>query len=570
MKTSLLLTASAFIGIASAAPLIPRQNAINWSPCTDTRYPLLCATINVPLNHLDKNDQRTIPIAISKYSASKPSKGVVVVNPGGPGGRGRNLAFEIGTLFDQLLDSSYDVVGFDPRGTNSSIPMQCFENPGISAYFNGQEFMGVVGKPGGATKETFAAYAEVGAKGCQKFSAFNGEWGKYLSGATTARDMDKIREALGQDVLNFFAYSYGSYLAMTYANLFPDRVGRFAIDGIVEATSWTKGPLDSARDEYADTNEVFEAFAHECAIAGPSVCPLAILPSKVQVDGNFDGERGPGKKLAASLRKAIEGFTPQASINAPLPGVVTSDQIIDFVFNGLYSPEFWPDIYNLLANLLIQGSPDIFRAEYINQTPPSPRICPSKEPSQFRYVFLNGRCNDGEDLTNLSIDEISDRASRPDRTSWLALRPAVRIGLFCKHVPRPIERYTGPWTPPKLKNKILILSATLDPITPLSSAKKLHASLKPQDNSYLLIQKSYGHTTSAQPSMCTLRALASYFSTGTIPDTDKNGIANCASVTSPFPNAANVTRRADADEQQLKKARVLAANLAKLAWETAY
>ncbi|KAJ3100504.1 hypothetical protein HDU97_002186 [Phlyctochytrium planicorne] len=526
----------AAISFTTALPTTdPPTDPIEWSQCTETDLkPLLCATINVPLNHLDKNDTRTIPVALSKYQATNPSQGAILVNPGGPGSPGRRFGADIGSIFSGFLNGSFDVIGFDPRGIGASFPVICSSNAAIHVNFDQQDFIGIPGTTGSITKEGYAAVGELIAKSCQTHSAFAGEWLKYISTASTARDMEAIRKALGQELMNYYGISYGSLLGLTYANLFPGRVGRFIIDGIVDTTSLNI--FEFGKTRLKDTNKVLEAFCHECILAGPTLCPLAELPSKFPVKGNFDGERGPAKKLAESLKDAIQNFQPLAAADAIFPGIVQSPQIVTYLSNILTGPLVWQNTSVILSDLLIKRDPTPFRNNVIRAVPD---FCPAQDYSGLNGVFAV-LCNDIEDVSNLSFDEIVERSNDPDRVTWLGQRINLKLVLTCKHWPRPVERYTGPWNS-KMKNKILIVSNTLDPLTPLVNAKKIHDLLFPQNSSLLLIQEAYGHTSGSQPSFCTLQALTNYVLTGELGNSDKKGVANCISPGPIFrqPSMAN-------------------------------
>ncbi|KAJ3100502.1 hypothetical protein HDU97_002184 [Phlyctochytrium planicorne] len=535
MKTSLVIAVAATVAasrVGSAAPLVERADSINWAPCTDLPAPTLCSTLFVPLNHLDKNDNRTIPIAVTKYPATKPSKGAILVNPGGPGGSGRAFARSIGRRLVTAIDNSWDMIGFDPRGVGQSQSVICAETAALQQNFDGQEFIGVPGKPGSVNKETYAAYAEVLAKRCQKWSAYNGEYVKHISTAATARDMDLIREALGQELMNYMGYSYGTFLGMTYANMFPEKIGRFVIDGVVDPVYYTTDIFLKYKFGLQNTNELFEGFCQECALAGPAKCQLANLPSKYPVDGTFDGETGPGKKLAASLKYALENFKSVAAFNSEFPGVVKGYDVIGFIFSRLYGPSRWVDTYQILADLLLNNKPESFRDAWTGGVPD---FCPTENVGN--NGFYSVRCSDAEDLREKSFDEIVERAANADRSSWLGQKPSLGDALVCKHWTRPVDRYEGPWNN-KMKNKILVVSSTLDPVTPLYNAKKVHSILSANNDSYLIIQKGYGHCSLGQPSTCTLKAIGNYLFNGTLLNEGKGATTNCVSDTPVFPKTS--------------------------------
>ncbi|KAJ3100505.1 hypothetical protein HDU97_002187 [Phlyctochytrium planicorne] len=542
--TSTVLIASAVSSVVAAPALNERDaaSAINWQPCTADDLKglgLLCGALQVPVNYLDKSDNRTFALALSKFPATKPSRGAILVNPGGPGGKGLRFARSVARRLATALDGSFDIIGFDPRGIGASQSIVCYANPSLRLNFDGQEFAAARQS---VSAETFDAFAAIRANGCQKYSAYNGEWSKYISTAYTARDMDSVREALGQDVLNYIGFSYGTVLGMTYVNMFPDRVGRVIIDGVADITTWTSDTFTYNKEAIQDTNEVLRGFATECANAGVDLCPLADLVNKVQLKETFTGPNVAGKQLYASIRKALEDLKPMPALDAAFPGVLKPTDVSFFLFSLLYGPANWQATAPLLADVLINKNPNEFRDNVFDAS----NFCPATDDSANNGYYAV-RCSDCEDLSKFSLNDIVQGTERADRVSFLVRGSALDEVATCRHWSRPVERYTGPFNK-KLRNKILILSATLDPVTPLASAKKVHSLLFPQQSSYLIVQKSLGHCSIAQPSSCTLKAVGNYLFNGTLLNEDKNGMANCVADTPIFKPAAASFAKSEGNE----------------------
>ncbi|KAJ3100501.1 hypothetical protein HDU97_002183 [Phlyctochytrium planicorne] len=529
MKVSGILLASAAIAVSSvsAVAVSPRDDAaINWQPCVAPALSgLLCASLLVPVNYLDKNDNRTFALGLSKLPAAKPSRGAILVNRGGPGGSGLSFAKSVGRRLATALDDSFDIIGFDPRGIATSQPIICFQSPSLRVNFDGQEF---IAARGSVTPETFDAFAEIRAKGCQKWSAYDGEWSKYISTAATARDMDSVRQALGQDVLNYIGYSYGTILGMTYVNMFPDRVGRVIIDGVADIVTWTSDTFTYNKEALVDTNKVLLGFSTECANAGAELCPLAPLVDKVQLTETFSGPDAAAKRLYASLKKALDDFKPTAATSAAFPGVVKPSDVKSYIFSLLYGPSGWQESSKLLASLLIDNDPNPFRDDNFDAS----NFCPLKDSSAGNGYYAV-RCSDAEDLSAYTVDDIVAKSERADRVTFLARGSALDEILTCRHWSRPVDRYAGPFNK-KLNNKILILSSTADPVTPLPSARKVHSLLYPQQSSYLVQHHGYGHCSIAQPSTCTLKAVGNYLFNGTLLNEGKGGVTDCFADTPIF------------------------------------
>lgn len=183
-----------------------------------------CATVSVPLDYRAPSGAK-IDIAISRIKASNPAKrrGVLLLNSGGPGGRGLDMPRFALALFPQSIAETYDLIGFDPRGVGRSAPITCGLTPEqASETFPQLEQDG--------SFEATATFARDVADGC---AASAGPVLPFITTANTARDMDRIRIALGETKVSYFAYSYGAYLGAAYASLFPNRTDRFVLDSAI-------------------------------------------------------------------------------------------------------------------------------------------------------------------------------------------------------------------------------------------------------------------------------------------------------------------------------------------------
>ncbi|TDB86519.1 alpha/beta hydrolase [Actinomadura sp. KC216] len=200
-----------------------------------------CAQLEVPLDH-DRPYGRKISIAVSrfKHTDEKNYRGVLFVNPGGPGGSGLAyapaLARWIGGTGHADVAAKYDIIGFDPRGVGSSKPaLTCdphYSDPIRPDYVPGSW----------KEEQVWIAKSKKYAQDCAK------KFGWLLPHMRTtdaARDVDAIRAALGQKKINWYGFSYGTYLGATYATLFPSRVDRFVMDGNVNPkTVWYDAQLE--------------------------------------------------------------------------------------------------------------------------------------------------------------------------------------------------------------------------------------------------------------------------------------------------------------------------------------
>lgn len=231
---TLLRTFVASVGVLAAVAVgTPTQAAeptptLDWKPCpTDNTPRLECATLRVPLDYADP-DGRTIRLAISRLPSDEPSqrRGVLLLNPGGPGGPGTSMPDELvaNGIPREVLDS-YDLIGFDPRGVGRSTPVSCDltddQTPTGNLPTHPVDAADVAERA-----EVVRTVAE------QCASADTDGVLPHIGTANTARDMDRIRVALGVERISFYGVSYGSYLGAVYATLFPERTDRIVLDSL--------------------------------------------------------------------------------------------------------------------------------------------------------------------------------------------------------------------------------------------------------------------------------------------------------------------------------------------------
>ena len=214
----------------SATPPRPRTPSLVWGACpTGTPAPQLCAELTVPLDYRSATG-RTIKVEVSRIPAAKPEqrKGVLMVNGGGPS-TSLDVPSLFGSLLAQEIRDSYDLVAFDPRGIGHSTPINCGRT--VDEMVRDQQ-LGLLSFPapdGSISKNV--AYSRRMAKQCASNS---GDLLPHLTTANIARDMDRIREALGERTVSYYGISWGTYLGSIYRALFPQRVDRMVIDSSVD------------------------------------------------------------------------------------------------------------------------------------------------------------------------------------------------------------------------------------------------------------------------------------------------------------------------------------------------
>ncbi|WP_308797673.1 alpha/beta fold hydrolase [Agromyces silvae] len=272
-----------------------------------------CARLEVPMDYADR-EGATASVAVVRIPARGESLGPLLFNPGGPGGSGLIGTVAASALMSEsAITERFDLVGFDPRGVGATEPaVDCRltdDSPEAAALL--QQLGSVTPS---LTEADTTALAERCADGSGGMDAL-----AHVGTRTTANDMDVLREALGEDELNFLGQSYGTRLGAVYAEQFPNRVRAMVLDGAFDPDLSSQDRLLAS---YVGFQSAFDAMAAACAAEAD--CPLGTDPA---------------------------GWTPTLqSIIQPLGAnpVPAADTELDFnlaisgVMAGLYLPELWP------------------------------------------------------------------------------------------------------------------------------------------------------------------------------------------------------------------------------------
>jgi pimeloyl-ACP methyl ester carboxylesterase len=225
---------------AWAHPAPRSAPAINWGTCTDPDLASAgaqCGFLSVPMDYQRPNGTK-IQLAVSRVRHSTPDsqyQGVMLTNPGGPGGSGLSLS-TYGQYVPNGAGDAYDWIGFDPRGVGSSKPaISCLPN-----YFSPNRPDYTPSTP--ALEHTWLARSKAYASAC---GANAGALLNHMTTIDSARDMDSIRAALGASQINYYGFSYGTYLGQVYSTLYPHRVRRMVLDSTVDPRKvWYQANLD--------------------------------------------------------------------------------------------------------------------------------------------------------------------------------------------------------------------------------------------------------------------------------------------------------------------------------------
>lgn len=215
-----------------AAPPSPRATApvppIHWGRCDDDVLEVAhaqCGMLTVPLDHADP-DGPTIRLAVARVLHTRsPYRGVVLTNPGGPGGSGTTLA-RLGAYVPGRVGATYDWYGVDPRGVGESQPaLTC--DPSYFAW-DRPPYVPRTSRLMRAWRARTERYADdCGSAAARRLLP-------HLRTTDTAADLDLLRQAIGADRITYYGFSYGTYLGQVYATLYPDRVRALVLDGVID------------------------------------------------------------------------------------------------------------------------------------------------------------------------------------------------------------------------------------------------------------------------------------------------------------------------------------------------
>jgi pimeloyl-ACP methyl ester carboxylesterase len=482
-------------GAASAAgPVVPGRSALHWHACTGQAAQQgvpKCTTLSVPVDYA-KPGGRHISLALDMVPATAPKskqQGILLVNPGGPGGSGLSLAAEVAQGLSPGVAAQYDIVGFDPRGVGSSVPaLSC--DPG---FFGGPRPNYIPANP--AAEQVLINRAKTYAADCGK------RFGWLLPHMTTqdtARDMDAIRAAFGVSKINYYAFSYGTYLGQVYATLFPDRVRRMVLDSVVDPTGvW-----------YADN--VDQDFAFQGRME-------AFFAWVAKYDETYHLGSTAAQVQAAWYRARNQ------LLAHPVNGTIGADEFDDTFLQGGYLDELWPGFAQALSSYLNEGQVGDLITQYQGY---------GKQGENEFAVYNAVQCSDVGWPRNWSF-WTSDTERIYAKAPFQAWDNAW-FNAACAFWP-----VQGPAKPLQIKGAglpgILMLQGTLDPATPYAGAQDAHKLLP---SARMVVVKGGGNhgQSMEQPSnSCVQGYLNAYLATGALPSTPGTVNATCPAVPAPAP-----------------------------------
>lgn len=464
--------------VGPPAALAKTPGGLEWADCGDG---FQCATAIVPLDY-GRPHAGTLDLAVTRMPAREPDKrlGSLFVNFGGPGDaaaetlRGGAIA-----LFASLNDR-YDIVAFDPRGTSGRDAIDC-KNENLEQRV--QPFPRPDTVDPAALVAGYRSYID-------RCVALNPRVLPYVSTANVARDMNSIRRALGERKVDYLGYSYGTMLGATFETLFPEQVGRFVLDGAVDAT-WLTDPMRFTREQMHGFELALDRFLEACAEDQDACSGF----------GGADAE--------ASFDELVERLNA-----APIPSGggdprnVDGDDVLAGTGIALYLKQLWPVLGDALARAAA-GDGSLMRV--LTDFAYGRQEDGSYSPSSDRFFAITSLERRFPRALDLYLRVGAEDYELADHFWWVGGYSSLGHALWPV---RPNSVYRGPFRAPTRAPTTLVVGTTYDPATPYASAQRLTRQL---GHARLLTMHGDGHAAYGANSPCINSAVDAYLEDGTVP-----------------------------------------------------
>lgn len=447
---------------------------VSWSDCEKS---MQCAKVKVPMDYANPQTQ-SIELSVVKLAANGTKTGSIVVNPGGPGGSGYDMVAQSNSLFSKKLRGSYDMVGFDPRGVKRSAPVTCLSDAEQDKARQTDYDLDT-----DAGLAAYEAQSKADAAQCQQKT---GPVLGFVDTISSAKDLDVLRAILNSPKLDYLGYSYGTKLGANYAQLFPDKVGKFVLDGALDPslTIETLG-LGQAKGFEA----AILAWAANCVKS--SGCPL----------------RGTPEQAVQQIRdlNATYDATPQKTNDGRL---LTGAGFNSALSLAMYSTDLWTVLQSRLGQAF-KGDPNgmMELADYAADRDPNS----GKYTSNTAFAFTAINCLDyqmNSDVAAMRAEAQALQTASPTFGKYLGYSAAT-----CKNWP-----YASTVQPKAITAEgtgpIVVIGTTRDPATPYAWAQALRNQLAA---GVLVTWNGDGHTAYGRSNACVQNAVDDYFVEGKTP-----------------------------------------------------
>jgi len=469
---------------ARQAPTVP---TLDWQTCGDAAN-VTCTTAQVPLDY-DKPNGKSIELFLAKSPATDQAHrlGTLFFNFGGPGGAAANYVEAVGADPSGVwgaLNERYDIVGMDPRGVGQS-------EPSIDCKAN-QETQGIYGQPF-TTPDNLNPQALINhdLHYDARCIALNKEILPHVSTANVARDLDLLRQAVGENKLTYFGFSYGTFLGATYASLFPHNYDRMVLDGPVDADAYINEPLDDLSAQSAGFERAIGRFLTACAVD--------------QVACSGFGGTDPLDAYDQLIDQANATPIP-AGGDDPRP--IDGDDIVLATAYDVYGKQFWGELAKALADASNgdgTGIRTLVDGYYGNN------LDGTFDPGTDRYFTIGAIEQRYPHDVGLYLRAGKRSWSEHEHMWWNNGYVELFYGLWPI---RDRDAFDGPFKIPSSSPTPLVVATTYDPATPYRGAKNLVRDL---GNARLLTMRGDGHTAYPGNSPCIDVAVEAYMDDGTLP-----------------------------------------------------
>ena len=479
---------SLVLPIVAAVATTPIAGAtLTWGKCgrflthPDDVPSAQCTTVPVPIDY-DNPGAGQAQLAVIRIPATGPRIGALLINPGGPGASAVDAAAAMAAqLAGSEISRRFDLVGFDPRGVGHSTPaLRCQTDAEFDTYRRDPM---VDYSPAGV-----AHIEQVYQQLAQRCLNRNGAaFLENVGTASAARDMDLVRQALGDDQINYLGYSYGTQLGTAYVERFADHVRAMVLDGAIDPSV---GPIEENLNQQAGFQTAFNDYAADCARS--SDCPLGTDPAQ----------------WVNSYHQLIDPLVNKPAPTSDSRGLGYADATTGTI-NSLYTPQFWKFLTSGLLGLRRGTDPGdllMLADQYYGRDAKG-------HYDNSQDAFNAVRCVDAPEPTDPAAWVDADRRIRQ-------VAPLVSYGQFTGYAPRdlcalwPVPATSSPHlAAPVAPGKVVVVSTTHDPATPYQAGVDLARQL----GADLITFEGTQHTVVFNGNQCVDDAVVSYLVDGVAP-----------------------------------------------------